>query len=167
MLPWLALFIGLGLTVLGLAMVRGFYLNVRLLGVRGAKKERTLRSLSLFSVSYAVASLSCTVPVFLSLVPITLSQESLLGGVVTFLAYDLGMSTVLIVLTLALSLGRTSIVKWMRSSARYVNTVSGAVLMVAGIFIVWYWTAILSSGAADAGTKGVVRWVDDLSGTLT
>ena len=78
-----------------------------------------------------------------------------------------GMSTVLIVLTLALSLGRTSIVKWMRSSARHINTVSGAVLMVAGIFIVWYWTEILSSGAADAGANGVVRWVDELSGTLT
>jgi len=156
-LPWLALFVGSGLTVLGLAMVRGFYLNVRLLGMRCVKKERTLRSLFLFGVSYAVASLSCTLPVLLSLVPITLSQESLLGGVVTFLAYGLGMSTVLIVLTLALALGHTSIVKWMRSSARHINTVSGAVLMVAGIFIVWYWTEILSSGAADAGANGVVR----------
>ena len=166
-LPWLALIIGVGLIILGIAVMRGFYLNARLPGIRGSTKERSLKSLFLFGVSYAVASLSCTLPVFLSLVPVTLSQQSLLGGVATFLAYGLGMSTVLIFLTLALSLGRTSIVQWMRSSARYVQTVSGAILVVAGVFITWYWSTILSRGATDAGTNGLVRWVDELSGTLT
>lgn len=165
-LPWLALVIGLGLVILGLAMVRGFYLNVRLPGMRGVKKERTLRSLFLFGVSYAVASLSCTLPVFLSLVPVTLSQESIVGGVAIFVAYGLGMSAVLIVLTLALSLGRTSIVRWMRSTARYINQVSGVILIVAGLFIVWYWATILASGAAQAGSNGVVRWIDVLSANL-
>ena len=59
-LPWLALVIGIGLGVLGIAMIRGYYLNVRIPGIRGAKKERNLRSLFLFGVSYAIASLSCT-----------------------------------------------------------------------------------------------------------
>lgn len=165
-LPWLALVIGVGLTVLGIAMIRGFYLNVRIPGFR-SKKERTFRSLFGFGVSYAIASLSCTLPVFLSLVPVTLSQETIVGGIVSFFVYGLGMSTVLVFLTIALSLGRTSIVKWMRSSARYINTVSGAILVVAGAFIVWYWTAILSQGAAEAGSSGLVRWIDELSASLT
>lgn len=166
-LPWLALVIGIGLAVLGIAMIRGFYLNVRLPGIRGAKKERTLRSLFLFGVSYAVASLSCTLPVFLSLVPVTLSQQTILGGVATFFVYGLGMSTVLVFLTLAMSLGRTSIVRWMRSSARYINTVSGIILLAAGAFIVWYWATILSVGAAEAGTSGIVRWIDERSADAT
>jgi cytochrome c biogenesis protein CcdA len=165
-LPWLALVIGAGLVILGAAMIRGFYLNVRL-PCFTSNKERSLRSLFLFGVSYAIASLSCTLPVFLSLVPATLSQETLFGGVLTFLVYGLGMSTVLIFLTLALSLGRTSIVKWMRSSARYINTVSGVILVIAGVFIIWYWLTILSSGAAEAGSNGLVRWIDELSSSLT
>lgn len=166
-LPWLALVIGAVLGVLGIAMIRGFYLNVRLPGIRGAAKERSLRSLFLFGVSYAIASLSCTLPVFLSLVPVTLSQQTLLGGVATFVVYGLGMSTVLVFLTLAMSLGRTSIVRWMRSSARYINTVSGVILLAAGMFIVWYWATILSVGAAEAGTNGIVRWIDELSADAT
>lgn len=166
-LPWLALVIGVVLGVLGIAMIRGFYLNVRLPGIRGAAKERNLRSLFLFGVSYAIASLSCTLPVFLSLVPVTLSQQTLVGGVATFVVYGLGMSTVLVFLTLAMSLGRTSIVRWMRSSARYINTVSGVILLAAGAFIVWYWATILSVGAAEAGSNGIVRWIDELSADAT
>ncbi len=166
-LPWLALVIGVVLGVLGIAMIRGFYLNVRLPGIRGAAKERNLRSLFLFGVSYAIASLSCTLPVFLSLVPVTLSQQTLVGGVATFVVYGLGMSTVLVFLTLAMSLGRTSIVRWMRSSARYINTMSGVILLAAGAFIVWYWATILSVGAAEAGSNGIVRWIDELSADAT
>ena len=167
LLPWLALVIGIGLAGLGLAMIRGRYLKVRLPGFRGPKKERSLRGLFLFGVSYSISSLSCTLPVFLSLIPVTLSQENLVGGVVTFLVYGLGMSTALVFLTVALSLGRTSIVGWMRSSAKYINTGSGVILVLAGLFIVWYWASILSSGSVDAGSNGLVRWVDGLSASAT
>lgn len=166
-LPWLALIVGVGILVLGIAMVRGFYLNVRMPGVRGAKKEQTTRSMFLFGISYAIASLSCTLPVFLSLVPANLSQENVVGGVLTFVVYGIGMSTVLMFLTLAVALGRDSIVRRLRSSARYVNTISGVILIAAGIFIIWYWTTILAAGGVAAGQNGLVRWVDSVSSDLT
>jgi cytochrome c biogenesis protein CcdA len=166
-LPWLALAVGVAVLVLGLAMVRGFHLNVRIPTVRGAKKQRTNRSMFLFGVSYAVASLSCTLPVFLSLIPANLSQASLIGGSLTFIVYGLGMSAVLMVITLAVALGRDSMVKRLRSSARYINTVSGFVLIAAGGFIIWYWSTILASGGTAAGQNGVVRFVDELSASAT
>ena len=166
-LPWLALAVGAAVLVLGIAMVRGFYLNVRIPTVRGGKKERTNRSMFLFGVSYAVASLSCTLPVFLSLIPANLSQESILGGTLTFIVYGLGMSAVLVVLTLAVALGHDSVVRRMRSSARYINTASGAILILAGGFIIWYWATILSAGGTAAGQNGLIRFVDQLSASAT
>ena len=40
-------------------------------------------------------------------------------------------------------------------------------LLAAGLFIVWYWATILSVGAAEAGSNGIVRWVDGLSASAT
>lgn len=166
-LPWLALAVGVGIFGLGVAMVRGFYLNVRLPGLRGAKKERTNRSMFLFGISYAVASLSCTLPVFLSLIPANLSQGSLLGGMLTFVVYGLGMSTVLVFITLMMALGRDSVVRRMRQTGRYINTVSGMILIAAGLFIIWYWATILVAGGVAAGQSGVVRFVDEVSAWMT
>ncbi len=167
LLPWLALLVGVGVFGLGVAMVRGFYLNVRLPGTRGGKKERTNRSMFVFGVSYAIASLSCTLPVFLSLIPVNLSQQSLVGGTLTFVVYGLGMATVLVFITLMMAVGRDSIVRRVRQSARYINTASGVILIVAGLFIVWYWATILMAGGAAAGQTGLVRFVDQISSAAT
>jgi len=166
-LPWMAITIGVGVTVLGVAMLRGYSLNVRLPGVRGAKKERTFRSMFAFGTTYAIASLSCTLPVFLSLVTANFAQQSVVGGTLTFVVYGLGMATVLMYLSVTMALGRDSIIKRMRNSARYLNTVSAVILIGAGLFIVWYWGTILTQGAVVAGQSGLVRWVDETSAFFT
>ncbi len=166
-LPWLAMAIGVGVLVLGVAMLRGYSMNVRLPGVRGGKKERTLRSMFGFGITYAIASLSCTLPVFLSLVTANFAQQSVTAGTLTFIVYGLGMATVLLYLSVAMAFGRDSIIKRMRSAARHLNTVSGVILITAGLFIIWYWSTILIQGAVVAGQSGVVRWVDRTSAGLT
>ncbi len=165
-LPWIALVVGAGLTVLGIALLRGFYLTIRLPSIR-SRKDRSSGSLFVFGVSYAIASLSCTLPIFLSLVATTFTQTSFLGGLAAFVAYGLGMSLVLLGITVALALGKDSLVKRLRSAAKHVNRISGAVLVLAGGFIVWYWATVLGSGAGTLGDNPLVRFVDDLSASLT
>ncbi|MDH3500207.1 MAG: hypothetical protein OEM97_08805, partial [Acidimicrobiia bacterium] len=149
------------------AIVRGFYLNVRLPSVRSAKKERTTKSMFLFGISYAIASLSCTLPVFLALIPANLTQGSVLGGTLVFIVYGVGMAAVLVFVTLMMALGHDSIVRRLRQSARYINTISGVVLILAGLFIIWYWATILAAGGVAAGQSGIVRFVDRTSAGLT
>ena len=67
-IPWLALVIGIGVIGLGIALLRGFDLNVSLPKAKRGRKDRDVRSVFVFGVSYAVASLSCTLPVFLTVV---------------------------------------------------------------------------------------------------
>ena len=64
-IPWLALAVGVALVVFGVAVYRGRYLTVSL---GSGRVNRT--SVFGFGVSYAVASLSCTLPIFLSLVTV-------------------------------------------------------------------------------------------------
>jgi cytochrome c biogenesis protein CcdA len=165
-LPWVALVVGAGLVVLGIALLRGRYLTIRLPSIRG-KKDRTNGSLFVFGVSYAVASLSCTLPIFLSLVATTFTQTTFLAGFAAFIAYGLGMSLVLVGITVALALGKDTLVRKLRGTAPYINKISGVVMILAGGFIVWYWATILRSGAGALGDNGLVRFIDRLSASLT
>ncbi len=165
-LPWVALVVGVGLVGLGIALLRGRYLTIRLPSIRG-KNDRTNGSLFVFGISYAFASLSCTLPIFLSLVATTFTQTTFLAGLAAFISYGLGMSMVLIGITVALALGKDTLVRRLRGTAPYINKISGVVMIIAGAFIVWYWATILRFGAGALGDNALVRFVDRLSATLT
>ena len=162
-IPWLALLIGIAVTILGVAMLRGYEMTVGLPKAKRAGKSRGYGSVFGFGASYAVASLSCTLPVFLTVVATQLTQRSFGGGVMIFLAYGVGMSIVLLGLTIVMALGKQSVVNRLRSSARYVNRVSGAILVAAGAFIVWFWSTEIASGATALGGSTAFRFVERLS----
>lgn len=158
-LPWAAMVIGGGLALLGVAMLAGFDPVVRLPKFSRAPEGRRTSSVFTFGVSYAVASLSCTLPVFLVVVAGAVPRTNLVSGVLLFVVYGLGMSLVLIVLTLALALGKQGLVRSMRRWSGYVQRVSGAVLLLAGGYIVWFWATNLSDPLAASGpVVAVERW---------
>ena len=165
-LPWAAMVVGVGLTGLGVAMLGGFELRARLPRVGGdAATAGGLRGAFVFGLSYAVASLSCTLPIFLVVVAGTIPQLGFVAGVLTFLVYGLGMSMLLVVVTLALALGRQALVAWLRRSSRHVNRVTGGILVVAGAYIVWFWATTLASGGLQQ--SGAVVAVERLSSLAT
>ena len=164
-LPYATLVIGLGLVAVGVAMLRGFEPVVRLPKVQLSGEGRELTSMFLYGVSYAVASLSCTIGVFISVVSTTLAGEHALTSVVTFLAYALGMGVTLAVLTLGVALARQGIVHTFRRVLPYMNRISGALMVVAGLFVAYYaWVEVgeLSSGR----TSAVVTWSRDVQSAV-
>jgi len=162
-LPWMALVVGVGIVGLGIYVMRGGVLALSLPG----KGRVNRRSVFAFGTSYAVASLSCTLPIFLTLIAGSIATASVLSSVTLFLAYGLGMALVIAAITIGLAFGRDRIVRWVRSASRWIGPVSGAVLIAAGLFIVWYWATILVSGSVALGQNGLVRFVDQLSSTIT
>ena len=161
-LPWLAGLVGAGMVILGIRTFRGSYLA---LDIGGGKVDRS--SVLRFGVSYGLASLSCTLPIFLALIAGTFARSSVIEGVLAFVFYALGMSLVITAITVTITLGQDRLVKLVRNSARFVNKVSGVLLTLAGLFIIWYWATVLSSGAAALGSTPAVRSVDRLSASIT
>lgn len=163
-IPWLAAVIGLGLVVVGVAQLRGAHPFARITGFGGrATRDRSLLGLVGFGASYGVASLSCTLPIFLSLIAGTITTGSLGGAVVVFGAYGLGMSLVVIVLTLVVSAGRDQLLGSLRSVSSRLNMISGWIMIVAGGFIVWYWATVLATDATDLGANPAVRFIERLT----
>lgn len=163
--PWIALIVGVGLVILGIYTLRGKYLNLRLPQPKRVRRGRDQRSIFLFGISYAIASLSCTMPIFLSLVATSFTQTSFVRGFAAFLAYGAGMSLMLLGITVLLAFGKDGLVRKVRSASKAVSTISGIVLIGAGLFIVWYWLTILSSGAT--ALTGPAIWTERLSAAAT
>ncbi|HEX9645568.1 MAG TPA: cytochrome c biogenesis CcdA family protein [Acidimicrobiia bacterium] len=165
-IPWLAGLVGAGLIVAGIAVLRGAHLLVRLPGLRSSGGDGSFAGLVGFGASYAVASLSCTLPIFLSLIAGTLSSRSFAESVATFVAYGVGMSLTVIAVTIALAVGRDRIIAVMRPIAARLDLIGGWVLILAGGFVVWYWATVLSSGATALNANPAVGVIDQLSGAF-
>lgn len=149
-LSWLTIAVGLGFVGLGLYLLTGRQLAVALPKLERGGRTRSLTSMFVFGVSYAVASLSCTLPVFLTTLTPTFRNAGVAAGLATFACYALGMGLVLGALTLAVAMARTAFVTRLRRMLPYVSRVSGALLVAAGAYIAYYgWWEQRGEFAAD------------------
>jgi len=164
-LPYLAIAVGVGIAALGIAMLRGFEFTVALPKARGGTGSRSWGSMLIFGMSYATASLSCTLPAFLVVVVGAISGENFITGLGTFVAYSLGMAVVLVSLTVSLGAAQTGLLGRLRSAMQHVNRVSAVIMIVAGVYITWFWTTELVSDGDDVTVAE--RLVDGWSGSLT
>ncbi len=137
-MPWLTLVIGAALVALGLGLLRGRRLELALPRLERGGDSRRFGSMVLFGVSYAVASLSCTLPIFLTVVAGTVERTDPLSGLLAFVAYGLGMSLVLLAVSVALALARESMVRRLRQALRYADRMAGALLVVVGAYLLYY-----------------------------
>ncbi|MFQ5859928.1 MAG: cytochrome c biogenesis CcdA family protein [Dehalococcoidia bacterium] len=153
--PWIALLIGVGLIGMGLLLLRGkkVYSGVaaRLAARLDTPARGGVRSFFLFGITYAVASLSCTLPIFLVVVGSSLAAGGLLLGFYQFISYALGMGLVLTVLTIGTALFKETVAGYMRTLLPVLDRVSAGLLLLAGAFIVYYWLTIGGLGSTITG----------------
>lgn len=137
--PWTGLALGALLVAAGLVALAGRHLGTTLPGLRRAPEGRGAGAMLLFGVGYGVASLGCTLPVFLTVVGASLAGTEPL---VAFAAYGAGMAIVLMALSLAAALLREGIARFLRRVLPYMERIAGALLVVSGGYLVYYWARI-------------------------
>ncbi|MEV4831291.1 cytochrome c biogenesis CcdA family protein [Micromonospora sp. CA-248260] len=157
-LPWLTVTLGLGLLALGLWLLAGRRLPTPRPSARAPRLTRSLPSMALFGMAYALASLSCSIAPFLAIVVTSLQAGSTLRGLALFVAYALGMGLVVAVAALGVALLRGRVVSGLRGAGAWVPRLSGLVLLVAGGYVAWYgWYEVrLAQGRHDAFGDPVV-----------
>jgi cytochrome c-type biogenesis protein len=96
----------------------------------------------LFGLTYGIASLSCTLPIFLAVLGGSLATASISDTLAQMVLYGLGMGLVITMLTIAVALFRESMQRWMKSAMRWVEPIGTIFLFLAGMYIVYYWLTI-------------------------
>ncbi len=142
-MPWVGMVIGAALILMGLSMLAGrtLYTGIfgRFAGRIGDPKVMGVRGFFLFGLAYGLASLSCTLPVFLVVVGSGIMAGGFLTGMGQFLSYGLGMASVIMALTLALAFLKQGLVAKLRKAAPYVQLASAVLLVLAGAYMISYW----------------------------
>lgn len=102
-------------------------------------RQRSLGNSFMFGLVYAVASLSCTLPIFLAVVGGALVSGGLLSSLGQFIGYALGMGVVIFVVTTGAALARRAMARWLRALTPYVHRLSAMFLVGAGVYLIYYW----------------------------
>ncbi len=138
--PLMGLVVGLALVVLGFAFLigRGPFVQLPALG-QGAW-TRDVRARFVFGVGYALASLGCTLPIFLAVLASSLTAEGAISAAGAFIAYAAGMGLVLTAVAIGAVLVRGALARALRRAGRYLERTSAVLLMGAGGYLVVYYT---------------------------
>ena len=172
---YITLGIGIILVLVGVAIVAGYHPVLNVPSIQMGTSNRQLPSIFLFGISYAFVSIGCSAPIFFLTVGGSFSRDGIINGSAVFISYALGMSIVITVLTIGISIARSSITGKYKSIMKYLNPVSGIFLSISGFFLSAYgwWEIQVSRGnygtnpLVDLSLRGSGRlsnWVNDVGG---
>ncbi|HCT76281.1 MAG TPA: cytochrome C biogenesis protein [Micromonosporaceae bacterium] len=138
-LPWVTVVIGLVLACLGLWLAAGRELPSPVPKMAQAPKlSRRFGSMVLFGVSFALASLGCTIGPFLLVVVTTFQAGSAGAGIGLFLAYAAGMALIVGVVAVAVALANQAVLRGLRRVAPMLSRAAGVLMVLAGGYVLWY-----------------------------
>ena len=158
--------IGLAFVVLGIAMLFGYKLPINTPKLDAGGKDRTVASMFVYGIAYAVASIGCTLPLFSIVLFGTASRDGYAAGIANVVAYGAGMALVVTALTVSLSAANTGLMKWLRSGMQYVEMLSGAFVLLAGTYLLWHFWKVDIRKDSDPITEAVQRWQTDIQNFL-
>lgn len=140
--------IGVALIVLGIAMLFGYKPPFMTPSLDVGEKDETIRSMFVYGVAYAIASIGCTIGLFIATVFSATGREGIVTGVGNVVAYGAGMALLVSALTIAIAFANTSLLKFLRSSLEYVDRIAAAFVVLSGAYLLWYfyWVDLREDG---------------------
>lgn len=168
LVPWLAAALGIVLALIGLALLTGRHLPLRLpTRARGLPEPaaRGAGRVVAFGAGYAIASASCTLAVLLAVVT-QAAATSLPGVLAVFTAYAAGSALLLITLAVLAAATSTVLARHLQLLARYASRITGALLAASGAYLLYYWLPPLL-GAGRPGDGGLARLAGHAATAIT
>jgi cytochrome c-type biogenesis protein len=165
--PWLAVAVGVGLVLVGAAMLAGHHISVPAVSrLRPAGPARNgYARVASFGVGYAIASLSCTLAVVLAVAGQATATANPIQFLGVFAAFAAGSTSALLALSISIALAKGIVARTMRRVAPFMNTLTAILLAASGAYLVAYW---LPSVLGDQGNEGgpIRGALDDVSATV-
>ena len=142
--PWVGLVVGVLLIGTGSYLVAGGTVYTgfgdqmaQRLG--GLASRPGLAGYAAYGFAYGLASLGCTLPIFLSVVGGGQVASRFWIMALQFVLYALGLGVVLSALTLAATLFDFGFLRNVRSLGRFVPVLSALLLLLTGAYVTYYW----------------------------
>ena len=140
---WFDLLIGLLLVIVGFIYLFNMKAKIHISRItnfgqnlKANKLKNKYLSFFVYGIGFAIASLGCTLPIFLLVVTTSLKSAGFLNGMVTFLIYASGMSLFMILFSLAVAVSKTFIEKILNRALPYIYKLGPIIVIIAGAYLI-------------------------------
>jgi cytochrome c biogenesis protein CcdA len=146
--------IGIALVVLGVAMLAGYRLPIGTPHLDAGGRSTGVGSMFVFGIAYAVASIGCTIGLFLPTL-FAVRSEGIAVSIARVAAYGVGMALVVTALTVALAMANTGLLRVLRSGMRHVQTIAAVFVIISGAYLMYYFWVVDVNASVDPITSAV------------
>jgi cytochrome c-type biogenesis protein len=108
-----------------------------------APKRRGFVGLFLYGFVYGLATFGCSAPILFSMIVYAMSTGGLFSGAIVFIVYALGMGIPVMITTVFVAKAKKIALKRMVRSTDRFQKISGIILILIGIYIIYYYTTFL------------------------
>jgi cytochrome c-type biogenesis protein len=132
--------IALAVAALGIGMIAG--LRLPAFAVLLGRTDRRLpptAALFLYGFGYALATTGCTLPIYVSIIVLPLTSGFSGAALVTFASFGAAMALMMVVTSVLVGLAKASVLRRLQASTVWIQKVSGAVLIGAGLYLGYYY----------------------------
>ena len=147
---------------MGLAMLRGWKPKITTPALSGGK-DRTVFSMFLFGIAYAVASIGCTIGFLTTVIFGSISTNGFVSGMMSVVLYGLGMAMLVTALTVTLAFAQGGLLQVLRNGLQYVDRVAAVFVVLTGLYLSWYWYAAIAEKKTGSVVGNVENWQGDIA----
>jgi cytochrome c-type biogenesis protein len=138
---WLELAGGLLLIGMGALVLAGRGPSVAF-ALRPGTRRGALGLLS-FGALYAAVAAGCVAPLYVGMLVVAQSAPTAGEGLLRVGAYAAGFAVLLVAATALVSTARHETIRALKALVPKVERAGGAVLVLAGLYLVWYWSTVV------------------------
>jgi cytochrome c-type biogenesis protein len=147
---------GVAFVLLGIAMLFGFKPAFATPGLSAVgRRDRTVRSMFVYGIVYAVVSLSCTLVLF---IPLLFDDDGFGAGVVNGAAFALGMGLLVTALTVSLAVANHALLRVLRSAMQHIQLLAAAFVLLSGVYLLYYFWVVDVNEESGPLTDAVERF---------
>ena len=139
-IPFFGLIVSMCLLILGGLLLLGkIRLTISSASRVFVKPRRNLINAFLYGIAFSINSLSCILPVFISVIGIGMPNSNISDLLVYFFSYVIGITTVFIIVSVLIAALRATVVKFVTKKFMQLNEFNSFFLIGAGLYLIYYW----------------------------
>lgn len=154
--------IGIALVFIGIAMLAGWKPPLMRPNITG-RKDRTFAAMFLFGITYAVASIGCTIGFLTTAIFGSIGTNGFVSGVISIGLYGMGMALLVSTLTVTFAFAQSGLLSALRGALRYIDRLAAGFMILTGAYLTWYWYLAISESTT---TNPILQRVESLQSHL-
>lgn len=166
-LPFATIIVGVLLLAISLSLILGKVLVLKKLLNPNVAPTRHLPSQVGYGVSFALASLSCTIGPFLAITAAAIHDRNVVRILTLFLSYSLGMGSVVLVLALLVAAAKSNLIGKLKRTQGRISIASGYLLLIVGLYEIWYGWYEIRILHGNQSTDPVISFTVSLQSKIT